>query len=177
LPITTERLSNFDQVKLLDSEFPKHYPWFSISAYHEKCLLENQNGSRITLLAYYNDDLAGCCHLLYKSKYPYFVERNIPEINDLNVLPPYRNKRVASTLFDELEEIASRSTQLIGLGFGLYKDYGNAQRMYCKRGYVLDGNGISYQNFEVKPGETVVVDDELLLYLVKELTATIRLEA
>jgi hypothetical protein len=69
------------------------------------------------------------------------------------------------------------STQLIGLGVGLYKDYGNAQRMYCKRGYVLDGNGISYQNLEVKPGETVVLDDELLLYLVKELTATIRLEA
>lgn len=168
--ITTERLTNLDQVKLLDSEFLKHYPWFSTSTYHEKCLTENENGSRITLLAYFNNDLAGCCHLLYKSKYPYFLERNIPEINDLNVFPLHRNKRVASTLLDELEEIASGSSQLIGLGVGLYKDYGKAQRMYCKRGYVLDGNGMSYQNREIMPGETVVVDDDLLLYLVKELS-------
>ncbi|MFD2614182.1 GNAT family N-acetyltransferase [Paenibacillus gansuensis] len=170
MPISTKRLSNFDQVKLLDSEFSKYYPWFSISDYHERCLSENEIGLRVTLLAYDNDELAGCSHLLYESNYPYFLDNKIPEINDLNVFPHHRNKRIASRLFDELEEIAAKTTQLIGLGVGLYKDYGNAQRMYCKRGYVLDGNGISYQNNEVKPGETVVVNDELLLYLVKELS-------
>jgi hypothetical protein len=36
-------------------------------------------------------------------------------------------------------------------------------------GYVLDGNGITYQNVEIKPGNQVIIDDELLLYLVKEL--------
>lgn len=38
--------------------------------------------------------------------------------------------------------------------------------MYISRGYVLDGRGISYKNVPVNPGETVMVDDDLLLYLV-----------
>lgn len=70
---------------------------------------------------------------------------------------------------DELELLASKTSRQIGLGVGLYKDYGNAQRMYTSRGYILDGRGMSYKNIPVIPGETVIVDDELLLYLVKDL--------
>ncbi|MFD2611051.1 GNAT family N-acetyltransferase [Paenibacillus gansuensis] len=168
MSITLKRLKTQDQVDLLDTEFSKHYPWFTQSNYHETCLAENEAGTRVTMLAYYNDDLAGCCHLLRKSKYPYFEQLHIPEINNLNVFPQYRKQRVASTLLDELENIAAMYSKFVGLGVGLYKDYGNAQRMYCKRGYVLDGNGVTYQNVEVNPGTTVMVDDDLLLYLMKE---------
>ncbi|ANE48674.1 GCN5 family acetyltransferase [Paenibacillus swuensis] len=154
---------------MLNTEFAKYYPWFTQSRYHESCLEENQNGTRVTLLAYYDGILAGCCHLLYISKYPHFVSREIPEINDLNVFPQYRNKRIASALFDRLEGIAAENSSYVGLGVGLYKDYGNAQRMYGQRGYVLDGEGLMYGNNAVRPGETVRVDDELLLYLIKQL--------
>jgi GNAT superfamily N-acetyltransferase len=167
--ITLRQLSNMDEVRLLDLEYSKYYPWYIKSDYHEKCLMENRNGSRVTILAYYDNELSGCCHLLYNSKYTFFANEQIPEINDLNVLPQFRRKKVASKLFDELEHIAARASGFVGLGVGLYKDYGNAQRMYCKRGYILDGRGITYRNLEVKPGATVSVDDDLLLYLVKEL--------
>eukprot|EP00792_Barthelona_sp_PAP020_P000405 TRINITY_DN10637_c0_g1_i1.p1 TRINITY_DN10637_c0_g1~~TRINITY_DN10637_c0_g1_i1.p1 ORF type:complete len:75 (-),score=8.61 TRINITY_DN10637_c0_g1_i1:232-456(-) len=67
------------------------------------------------------------------------------------------------------ENKASEDYTHIGLGVGLYKDYGNAQRLYVKRGYVLDGNGIVYKNEQVVPGSQVTVDDDLLLYLIKPL--------
>lgn len=162
-------LSNMDDVRLLDMEYAKYYPWYTQSDYHEQCLQENTDGLRVTLLAYYDQVLAGCCHLLYKSKYKAFDDENIPEINDLNVFPQFRRKHIASELFDELENIAAKTSDHIGLGVGLYKDYGNAQRMYCSRGYVPDGRGLTYKNIEVKPGDTVKADDELLLYLVRSL--------
>lgn len=37
----------------------------------------------------------------------------------------------------------------IGIGFGLYADYGTAQRMYIKRGFVPDGRGIMYNDMPV----------------------------
>ncbi|MCM3700569.1 GNAT family N-acetyltransferase [Paenibacillus macerans] len=137
--------------------------------YFRKCLEENAAGSRITLMAFYDDQLAGCCHLLYSSPYPFFRENNIPEINDLNVFPEYRRKKIASRLFDELESTVSAFSKYVGLGVGLYKDYGNAQKMYTSRGYVMDGNGITYKNVQVEPGKLVMVDDDLIIYLVKDL--------
>lgn len=45
----------------------------------------------------------------------------------------------------------------------------NAQRMYTSRGYIMDGNGLQYRNVPVEPGSPVMVDDDQLLYPVKEL--------
>ena len=111
----------------------------------------------------------GCCHLLFNSDYPFFRDNRIPEINNLNVFPEYRRKKIASTIFDELEAIVSTLSRYIGLGVGLYKDYGNAQRMYTSRGYVMDGNGMTYKNVQVEPGKSVMVDDDLIIYLIKDL--------
>ncbi|WP_025685680.1 GNAT family N-acetyltransferase [Paenibacillus maysiensis] len=167
--ITIRQLSNHEEVSLLDFEFLKRYPWYTSNDYFYKCLEENIEGKRVTLMAYYAGTLAGCCHLLFASDYPYFKKGNIPEINDLNAFPEFRRKGIASRMFDELERIASKRSRLIGLGVGLYKDYGNAQIMYNKRGYVMDGKGIVYRNIQVIPGEQVTVDDDLLMYLIKEL--------
>ncbi|WMT38901.1 GNAT family N-acetyltransferase [Paenibacillus sp. D2_2] len=167
--IQIKRLSTVEEADLLDIEFAEQYPWYHRGDYYLNCLEENQEGKRVTLMAYCNDSIAGCCHLLYESKYPYFRDNQIPEINDLNVFPSYRRLKIASQLFDEFERIASQTSRYIGLGVGLYKDYGNAQRMYMSRGYIADGNGITYDNVPVIPGKPVVVDDELLIYLVKDL--------
>jgi hypothetical protein len=51
---------------------------------------------------------------------------------------------------------------------GVYSDYGPAQRMYAKRGYIPDGMGLFHKGQPVKPGRDVFVDDDLVLYLVKE---------
>lgn len=167
--IRITKLSTTEEAQILNAAFAERYPWYTEGEYYFNCLEENREGQRITLIAYYNEYLAGCCHLLYESKYPYFRDHQIPEINDLNVFPEYRRMKIASRLFDEFERIASDTSRYIGLGVGLYKDYGNAQRMYMSRGYIADGNGLTYENVPVVPGKSVVVDDELLIYLVKDL--------
>ncbi|TCN01357.1 ribosomal protein S18 acetylase RimI-like enzyme [Paenibacillus sp. BK033] len=167
--ISLRQLSSLDEAELLNKEFAAHFPWYRQGEYYIRCLEENRAGKRITLIAFYGDEVAGCCHLIYESKYPYFAERKIPEVNDLSVFEEYRRKGIASELLGELERIASETFRTIGLGVGLYKDYGNAQRLYGKRGYVMDGNGLTCNNVEVQPGTDVFVDDELLIYMVKEL--------
>ncbi|WP_019424198.1 GNAT family N-acetyltransferase [Paenibacillus sp. OSY-SE] len=137
--------------------------------YFEKCFRENQNETRYSFIGYVDGQVAGCAHLKIQSDYPPFQEREIPEINDLNVFPDYQRRGIASKLFDEFESVAASRTGRIGVGVGLFQDYGKAQIMYCKRGYVLDGNGVHYDNVRVEPGEMVRVDDDLVLYLVKEL--------
>jgi hypothetical protein len=77
--ISIKQLTAINEVRILDSEFAKWYPWYTKSDYYEKCLEENQLGSRVTLLAFYDEELAGCCSLLYKSDYPYFNKHSIPE--------------------------------------------------------------------------------------------------
>ncbi|MFC4811471.1 GNAT family N-acetyltransferase [Paenibacillus sp. GCM10023250] len=137
--------------------------------YFDRCLTENQAGTRVTLLAFADGRAAGCAHLKYVSDYPHFRERHIPEINDLHVFPAFRRHGVANRLIDEFETIVNRHYNHIGIGVGLYKDYGPAQRIYCRRGYIPDGHGVMYRDEEVRPGQTVPVDDELVLYFVKEL--------
>jgi hypothetical protein len=91
----------------------------------------------------------------------------------LNVFLEFRRKKIASTMFDELEATVSKFSRYIGLGVGLFKDYGNAQRMYTSRGYIMDGNGMTYKNVQVEPGKPVMVDDDLIIYLVKDLKSNL----
>lgn len=137
--------------------------------YLRKCIIENQEKKRVTFAAFVNDDFAGFVNVIFESLYPYFKANNIPEINDLLVVPKYRNQGVAKRLIDESEGFAAKSYSKIGLGVGLYKDYGAAQRLYFRNGYIPDGNGLMYNNQEVKPGSQVRVDDDLLIYLYKQL--------
>ena len=72
-------------------------------------------------------------------------------------------------MVDEAENIIRSRSKLAGIGFGMYADYGPAQRMYILSGYVPDGNGLIYKDDYVKPGEKVPVDDDLILFLMKKL--------
>jgi GNAT superfamily N-acetyltransferase len=137
--------------------------------YLGRCLKENRLSKRITYVAFVNGDAAGLVNIVFNSDYPFFRENNIPEINDLLVHPKYRRQGIGSALLRKAEETAARSYRYIGLGVGLYKDYGPAQRLYAKSGYIPDGNGIAYKNKEVRPGASVPVDDDLLIYMYKGL--------
>lgn len=110
--------------------------------YYERCYNENLNGTRVTLLAWVDNKIAGICHLKYESDYPYFNECKIPEINALDVFPEYRKCGIATRLIEALENIARNNYKRVGIGVGLFRDYGVAQRIYYKRGYIPDGNGI-----------------------------------
>ncbi|UVI30459.1 GNAT family N-acetyltransferase [Paenibacillus spongiae] len=135
--------------------------------YIARCWDENVTGQRVTLLAFYEGQFAGSLHLLDVSGYPYFAENGIPEINDFNVIPPLRNRGIGHALMEAVETLALERCGIVGIGVGLYRDYGNAQRIYAKRGYVPDGRGVMYKQQPVIPGTQVCVDDDLNLYFTK----------
>ena len=141
----------------------------SFESYMIRCFKENETKQRVTWIAFLENEAVGYVHLLFQSPYPYFLKKNIPEINDLRVISEHRRKGIGKMLIDQCEDFASKHNDYIGLGVGLYKDYGSAQRLYTKNGYILDGQGMTYKNDEVKPGKNVFVDDDLLLYLYKKI--------
>jgi len=46
-------------------------------------------------------------------------------------------------------------------------DYGNAQQLYIQLGYLPDGRGLHYKNKVLHYAETVILDDDLVLYFTK----------
>jgi GNAT superfamily N-acetyltransferase len=107
--------------------------------------------------------------LKWQSSYKPFHEKSIPEIKDLNVLPPFQKQGIGSELLDTAEEAAKIQANLVGIGVGLYEDYGTAQKLYINRGYRPDGRGVTYNYQPVVPGSSVCIDDDLVLWFTKEL--------
>ena len=50
-----------------------------------------------------------------------------------------------------------------------HSGFGAAQRLYCKLGYIPDGNGVTYDREAVRAGDMRAVDDLLCLMMVKAL--------
>ena len=145
-------------------------PWYKSHEIFDKYYQEHINGTRTVWVGFINNAIAGYITLTYKSSYLSFCHQNIPEIMDLNVVPHHRNQGLATQLLDHVEQYAlQKGYQEIGLGVGLYKDYGAAQRLYSKRGYVPDGQGITYNYVYVIPDAHVRVDDDLVLWLSKKI--------
>lgn len=108
--------------------------------------------------------------LKWQSAYGPFREAGIPEINDLWVRQEHRGFGLGTRIIAHIEDLArAAGASRIGIGFGLYADYGPAQRLYVRLGYVPDGRGISYRDEAVIPGERIPIDDYAILWLVKDL--------
>lgn len=146
-----------------------NFKWNKPYKIFEEYLKEQEKGERIVWLAYVNSNFAGYITLKFKSEYLNFYRNNTPEIMDLNVLPPFRNQGTGSFLLDIAESAAKEKSDVVGIRVGLYQDYGSAQRLYVKRGYIPDGKGIIYDYKPVAPGSKVIVDDDLVLAFIKVL--------
>jgi ribosomal protein S18 acetylase RimI-like enzyme len=126
-------------------------------------------------VAEYNGEFAGYVNILWESSYAPFHKAGIPEIADFNVLKNFQRRGIGTLLMDEAERrIAERGYSFVGLGVGLYPDYGAAQILYARRGYIPDGQGIYYNTRQIQPGELVRVDDDLTLQFIKVLVAVDR---
>jgi GNAT superfamily N-acetyltransferase len=145
--------------------------WNKPATQYERYLEEQTRGERDVFVAHYADAFAGYLTVVWASPYLPFREANIPEIQDLNVLPPRRRCVIASRLLDVAENRIAGRSPFAGIGVGMDADYGAAQRLYVKCGYVPDGHGLTYQRRSLAWGETVTVDDELVLYFTKSLGA------
>jgi len=154
---------------LLQQKFPKKTKGEEPKDYFIECYHKKKNGELVLLAAEIDGNYVGYVKVLWQSGYTFSRENNIPEINDLFVESEYRCKGIATRLVDEAENIIRGRSKIAGIGFGMYADYGPAQRMYVLRGYVPDGNRLVYKDDYVKPGEAVPVDDDLILFLIKKL--------
>jgi GNAT superfamily N-acetyltransferase len=143
------------------------------TAQYERYLALQEQGQRPILTAWWNGVFAGYGCLVWQPEYPPYREADIPEIQDLNVLPDFRRRGIASRIMDEAERIAAEcGYTAIGIGFGMTADYGAAQQLYVRRGYVPDGRGLHYENRPLQNGDTVTVNDDLVLYLTKTLSTS-----
>jgi GNAT superfamily N-acetyltransferase len=153
----------------MQTSFDQRMGWTKPAGYFQNaCDLQIEN-KIVLLVAVDGDQYAGHTKVAWSPDYPYFRDNSIPEIQDLNVLPVYRRQGVATSLVDAAENLIRQRSKIAGIGVGLYADYGPAQRMYVQRGYVPDGKGVAYHDHYVTPGASVPVDDDLVLFFVKEL--------
>lgn len=133
-------------------------------------LEDNRSGKSISLVAEYKGNVAGYINVYPNAKEGPFANQGYPEIVDFGVLKKYRRLGIGTKLMDVAEEIAGKYADTVYLAVGLYTSYGNAQRMYVKRGYIPDGTGVWYGNQIAKPYENYCNDDDLNLYFSKKLT-------
>lgn len=92
---------------------------------------------------------------------------------------PLEINELGHSCYGYAEQEASTRGDVIGLGIGLSALYDGgygAQMLYAKQEYVPDGKGITYNYQSVIPGEKYSVDDNLILWLTKELKNDTSLE-
>jgi GNAT superfamily N-acetyltransferase len=156
-----------EEITAITAEFVGS-PWKTPAAYIKELFDEQVKGERTVFVAYSDAQFAGYVSIKWRADYPHFAKKGIPEIKDLRVLPALRRRGIATALMDEAEKRVFARSPLVGIGVGMYADYGPAQRMYVLRGYVPDGLGLFHKNEPVVPGRPVPVDDDLVLYFIKE---------
>ena len=120
-------------------------------------------------VAFIEERFAGYLTICWTSSYEPFRKEKIPEIVDFNVLPEFRRQGIGTQLMDTAEFEIAEISPIVGIGVGMTSDYGAAQRLYILRGYIPDGRGLWYRGHYLQHGEEITLDDNLALYLTKEL--------
>lgn len=143
--------------------------WSKPDGYFRDCLVKQQTGELVFFVAHEGDQYVGHAKLIWQPDYPGFRELSIPEIQDLNVLPEYRKRGIGTDLIEYCETLAAERHDKIGIGVGLHPGYNNAQRLYSKLGYILDGRGVHYGDAPIVMGATYCFDDELVICFTKHL--------
>lgn len=131
---------------------------------------DHVTGEGTTLVARIDGAVAGLVTLRWTSRNPSFAERGIPLVHQLAVAPSFRRQGVATALLEAAEHLAAaRGRSQVGITVGLFDEYGPAQRLYARRGYLPDGRGACRGQVPLRQGETVEVGHDLILWLTKDL--------
>jgi GNAT superfamily N-acetyltransferase len=130
---------------------------------------EHAEGQADTFLAWVESSLAGYLTIRWQSNHPLFRQHNIPLIHHLGVFPQFQRQGIASRLMDVAEQLIATRTTQAGITVGLFDEYGPAQRLYARRGYVPDGRGACQGQRPLKQGERVISEHDLILWLTKDL--------
>jgi ribosomal protein S18 acetylase RimI-like enzyme len=161
-----------DDVPEMASAFAP-FGWAGKDAAQFTSYVEAQDaGERVVLIARLDSAFVGYGCVVWRSGYHPYERDGIPEIQDLNVLPQFRRRGIATALLDALEDLIASRSRVAGVGVGVYADYGAAMRLYVARGYQFDGRGLMYDGQPVVPGSMVRIDDGATLMLTKPVAAT-----
>jgi ribosomal protein S18 acetylase RimI-like enzyme len=128
---------------------------------------QTRRGERVALVAEDEAGFAGYVTIEWVSGYLPFREAGIPEIADFNVLIRCRRRGIGTALLDEAERRIAQRSAVAGIGVGLTPDYGAAQILYVRRGYVPDGRGLWQGGRALHYGDSATVNDDLALYFTK----------
>ncbi len=143
--------------------------WHVDIAKYEMRLQHQSEGKSIALAAEFRGNVAGYINVYPNAGEGAFADRGYAELVDFGVLEKYQRKGIGSKLMDVAEQIAAEHSRVVYLGVGLHSGYGSAQRMYVKRGYLPDGSGVWYGGQVCQQYAPCCNDDDLILYLSKEL--------
>src|ERR1700742_2824603 len=133
-------------------------------------LAEHSEPEGASLIATRDTEVLGYVAIVWESNYEGFRSRGIPLLHQISVAERYRRQGVATALMDAAEGLArDRGVATLGITVGLFDEYGPAQRMYARRGYVPDGRGACLDHRPLRHGEQVTVDHDLIMWLTKDL--------
>ena len=145
------------------------YGWHPSIETYENYYREQEEKKRLVFIAEYDGRVSGQCTLVLNPTDGPWGNKGHPEIEDLTVFFDVHNRGIGSKLLDAAEQEASKLAKMVYLAVGVHSGYGPAQRMYGKRGYNFDGSGVWYQGKQLDQYAPCVNDDDLLLYMSKEL--------
>lgn len=94
--------SDLDEIVLAFKQIGWHKP----KSIYEDYLKEQSSGVRSVMIARDNGKFCGYVTIKWTSDYPPFIENNIPEVADLNVLPEYRKQGIGTKLIQACEQAA-----------------------------------------------------------------------
>jgi ribosomal protein S18 acetylase RimI-like enzyme len=143
--------------------------WHSDLDVYESYYNKQKDNTLLVFVAEYQGVFAGYTTLRPQANAGPFAGKEVPEVSDFNVFIKYRRKGIGSKILDIAESMAKKQSNVVSLGVGLHTDYGSAQRMYVKRGYIPDGSGVWYRDKRLEPYTECRNDDDLVLYLSKQL--------
>jgi GNAT superfamily N-acetyltransferase len=137
-----------------------------ITQYEEYLRLQREE-IRDVIVATWDTEFAGYLTVLWESHYAYFKGRQIPEVVDFNVLQRFQRRGIGTALMDEAERRIRQHSGMAGIGVGITADYGPAQILYARRGYVSLGHGLTRSGRVLRYGESTAIDDDLVIHLQK----------
>ena len=162
------RLLESDDIPEIAKAF-QQLGWDKPALQYERYLMEQALEIRDVYIAFTEEQFVGYLTVCWTSSYEPFRKEKIPEIVDFNVLPKFRRQGFGTQLMDKAESEIAKLSPIAGIGVGMTPDYGAAQRLYILRGYVPDGRGLWHRGHYLQHGEEITVDDNMALYLTKEL--------
>lgn len=121
------------------------------------------------ILAYEDSEPVGTVTIRWKPHYPPFRDAAIPFIQNIEIRYDLRGHGVGSRVLEAVEHLIGKRSTKAGICVALFDDYGPAQRLYAKRGYIPDGRGACHRFTPLQRGDMLTLSDDHLLWLVKDL--------